>query len=122
MDWSDLPELVKREYTACTPYEIDESEYIYVSSSYKPAFDNSDDGNVILKYTHSTLSFEPLSHNTCREFMTYTLPDRTIVLGGPLQPNSGQTLSVSFGPKYTTGHDLGQDDGLPNYKAMPRLD
>lgn len=121
MDWSDVPELVKREYTACTPYEIDESEYIYVSGSYKPEFDISDDGNVILKYTHSTLSFEPLSPKTCRGFMTYTLPDRTIVLGGPLQPNAGENLSVSFGPKYTTGYDLGQEEGLPNYSVMPRL-
>lgn len=64
------------------------------------------------------MSFEPLSWEHCREFMKYTLPDREVILEGPLSLSPGKFISVENGPVKQTGFDLEANEGGEYYDEI----
>jgi hypothetical protein len=47
--------------------------------------------------------------------MNYTLPDRVVILQGPLSMSPGKFISVANGRKKKTGFDLEATDGSEDY-------
>lgn len=111
IDWNNIPQTVKNEFISCTPFKIESDAYVYHAVRFYPSFQINDRGNLILTYNNSKMSFEPLSWGQCREFMKYSLPDRIVILKGPLTDHHGAFITVRNGPKKRTGFDLEAADG-----------
>lgn len=115
IDWINIPQTVKNEFISCTPFQITSDAYVYHAIRFYPSFQINNRGNLILTYKDSEMSFEPLSWEHCREFMKYTLPDREVILEGPLSLSPGKFISVANGRKKKTGFDLEATDGSEDY-------
>lgn len=118
-DFNDLPQAVQDELKECAPHEFkDPNPYVHYATWFTPEYHIDDDGDLILIYTENRRSFEPLDYTTCREFLRYTLPNRTARISGPKKRDSGKILKVTYGPKKQTGFDLGPKDGGPYFEEI----
>ena len=115
LDWKNLPQTVKDEFISCTPFEIEPETYIHHAMRFYPSYNLNTKGDLVLSYSSSNMGFEPISWEHCREFMNYTLPDRKVVLEGPMSTNPGKFISVVNGRKKQTGFDLEATDGSEDY-------
>jgi hypothetical protein len=113
--WTNLPQAVKDEFISCTPFEIDPETYIHHAIRFYPSYNLNTKGDLVLSYSSSNMGFEPISWEHCREFMNYTLPDRVVILQGPLSMSPGKFISVANGRKKKTGFDLEATDGSEDY-------
>lgn len=119
-DWNELPKKVQSELIECTPYQIDTTNaYIHAATRFEPDFTLNENGDVVLNYLSSRRSFEPISYSTCREFLEYTLPNKTIILAGPLSDQPGAVLKSSYGAIKETGFDLDESDGGRHFNNIP---
>ncbi|MDA8581756.1 hypothetical protein N9K95_02750 [Schleiferiaceae bacterium] len=115
IDWNNIPQTVKNEFISCTPFQIVPDAYMHHAIRFYPSFQINKRGNLVLTYNNSEISFEPISWEHCREFMKYTLPDRKVVLEGPMSASPGKLISVVNGRKKKTGFDLEATDGSEAY-------
>ena len=118
IDWNNIPQTVKNEFISCTPFQIEPDAYVYHAIRFYPSFQINDSGNLILTYNNSEMSFEPLSWGQCREFMKYSLPDRIVILKGPLSDRHGDFIAVKNGPVKQTGFDLEANEGGEYYNEI----
>lgn len=118
-DFNELPQAVQDELKECAPHEFtDPNPYVHYATWFTPEYHIDDNGNLILTYTENRRSFEPLDYRSCREFLHYTLPNRTVKIAGPKNRASGKVLKVNYGPKKQTGFDLGPKDGGPYFEEI----
>ena len=118
-DFNDLPQAVQDELKECAPHKFtDPNPDVHYATWFTPEFNIDDNGDLILTYTENRRSFEPLDYRSCREFLHYTLPNRTVKISGPKKRDSGKILKVTYGPKKQTGFDLGPKDGGPYFEEI----
>ena len=118
-DFNELPQAVQDELKECAPHEFtDPNPYVPYATWFTPKYHIDDNGNLILTYTENRRSFEPLNYKSCREFLHYSLPNRTVQISGPKKSDSGKILKVTYGPKKQTGFDLGPKDGGPYFEEI----
>ena len=118
LDWNEIPQTVKNEFISCTPFDIASDAYIHHGSRFYPGFDLNENGDLVLSYSGSVKSFEPISWEHCREYMEYTLPDRIVTLEGPLSDSPGKFISVENAPVKQTGFDLEANEGGEYYDEI----
>ena len=118
-DFNELPQAVQDELKECTPQVFtDPNPYVHYVTWFTPEYHIDDNGDLILTYTENRRSFEPLDYRSCREFLHYTLPNRTVKTSGPKNRDSGKIHKVTYGPKKQTGFDLGPKDGGPYFDEI----
>lgn len=118
-DFNDLPQAVQDELKECAPHEFtDPNPYVHYATWFTPEYHIDSNGDLILTYTENRRSFEPLDYRSCREFLHYTLPNRTVKISGPKKRDSSKILKVTYGPKKQTGFDLGPKDGGPYFEEI----
>ena len=118
-DFNELPQAVRNELKECASHEFKEpNPYVHYATWFTPEYHIDDNGNLILTYTENRRSFEPLDYRSCREFLHYTLPNRTVQISGPKKRDSGKILKVTYSPKKQTGFDLGPKDGGPYFEEI----
>ena len=118
-DFNELPQAVQDELKECAPHEFtDPNPYVHYATWFTPEYHIDDNGDLILSYTENRRSFEPLNYRSCREFLHYTLPNRTVTISGPKNRDSGKILKITYGPKKETGFDLGPKEGGPYFEEI----
>ena len=117
--FDEIPQVVQEELKQCAPHKFTEpNPYVHFATWFTPNYEIDENGDLILSYTDNRRSFEPLDYKSCREFLVYTLPDRTVKISGPKKQNSGEILEVNYGPRKETGFDLSSNEGGPFFEEI----